>query len=272
MRTAISNFKNVSTFCLFLVFVFILSAGTKALSQELVIAVPTTDNPPFYYHEGGEVREISLDLAQGAAKKFGLRVEFKSVPLSRSIFLLERGRVDMIAHLIRGQVDIEKVELTTLPHVVETFHFTIRNDSNFTFDGNIEFFKNHRIGIVRGDEHLIYPLDKHNIEVFIVKNEMTLLRILKHGRIDVAIGSKAGLKFHADHLGIGKSIKFLTPPVSHQPISMGISKAYKNAKNFTLALSKHIHEKTASPEYRALLLENNVEPFSATQREHSELH
>ena len=155
MHTTKSNRKNISlsSLCPFLtICLFLFSTGPKAFSQELVIAVPTTDNPPFYYHKGDEFHGISLDLAQGAAKKFGLRVKFKSVPLSRSIFLLERGRIDMMAHVIRGQVDKSKVEFTALPHAVEIFNFTVHKAAKFKFDGNMEHFKNHRIGVIRGDE------------------------------------------------------------------------------------------------------------------------
>ncbi|SDW35294.1 substrate-binding periplasmic protein [Marinobacter mobilis] len=242
--------------CLLVVSALAASPGVAdEISQNLTLtaALAEADYPPFYFRDDNQLVGFSIEVLDHVAKTVGVRVQYQRLSWPRVLQSLNDGRVDMVTTFSNTAERAPLVVYTGIPHAVERNHLFARNDSDVSYDGNIDSLAGYRIGAITGYsygddfDHASY------LAVERVLDEPTLVRMVLGNRFDLAVGNPFAIRLEATKLGAAEHLRFLDPPVNRSPIYMAFSRKHPLALDLAAAFTAAILQFKATETYQGLL-------------------
>lgn len=238
----------ISLFCM------LLTIGTvTAQAKELKVGLGELDYPPFYFEKDGKIQGAAVEIAEQISSKLGHRLVYERFPWARVQYSLERGIIDMMILYFKTPEREKSAIYADIPHIYESSYLFVTKESTKPAIGNLQNLKSHKFGNVRGYSHG----KDYDAAAFLNKqfadNEILLLRMLVHGRIDIAVGNKPVMLVYAKQENLTNKITFLTPPIDKGPNYFAFSKAREDANDLAKTFSEEIRKFISTDAYKKIL-------------------
>lgn len=239
----------------------VMLAGTGPVwGKDLVMGLSVQDYPPFYYQENGAYRGAAVEIARHVAGELGHTLSFERYPFARVQKLLAAGDIDGVILYFKTPEREAGAVYTNIPHIRETSSLFVHTDADISFDGELEEMQGKRIANVRGYSHG-KPYDSADfLKKESVNTEKTLIRMIVAGRLDVGVGNKPAITFHAEHQGVVEDIRFLEPVIHNAPDYMAFSPARPDAEELAADFSRVIRAFKATAAYADILETYGFDP------------
>ncbi|HDO1314194.1 substrate-binding periplasmic protein [Aeromonas veronii] len=230
-------------------FIYILPTSVYALPKSIVVGVQH-DYPPYIYEENGEMKGISIELAEAAFSNIGISVSYKKYPFPRMLEYGRSGKVDAIMLVFKTP---ERESYLFFPehdlYTEENFLVT-RKNFQISYNGDLRTLRNHTVGVIRGFSYG----DSFDQATFIKRDESLddkmLLKKLLANRYDVAVGSKIAIIYQADRLSAKDDIVFLEPSLfEKKSLYIAFSKNVIENKALYIQFSSALEKLKESGEY-----------------------
>lgn len=139
--------------CVVLILIFIVLGGTVSGKAQTPLDILTLEFPPYAYTENDEIKGFAVELVREAFDRMDVAMEIRILPWARSIRYLQDGDADGLFAMIKTDERETFADYPENPLVYENRSFFAHTDSDITFDGNLQGFKDYRIGDVHGFSH-----------------------------------------------------------------------------------------------------------------------
>lgn len=225
----------------------------SALAKELKVGLGELDYPPFYFEQDEQLQGAVIEITQHLATQLGHTFIFKRYPWRRVQAYLRSGEIDMSILYFKTPERAKDVVYTDTPHIFESSYLFVAKDTKISYDGTLNGLQSYKFGNVRGYSHGA-EYDKANyLDKQEIVNEKLLIRMLIHGRLDIAVGNKAVINSYAKQEGLHNKISFLTPAINQGPNFIAFSKANKDADELAQAFSTQVKQFITTETYRLIL-------------------
>jgi polar amino acid transport system substrate-binding protein len=192
-----------------------------------------TGQPPFAYAEdSGKPAGFIVDVTDEAAKRLGLKVDYKSTTVTGSLTGLTAGQFDLASSGLGVTAERQKSVSFTKPLFWSTVVVLTAKSSNVsTFDG----FNGKRVGVVTGSsQEAQLPVKIPKADPVRFQNQNAAVSQLLNGQIDAfLVGGPDATEFMKQYKGLRQAV---SAPVDH-PTSMAVPKDHTA---FLKALDKEI--------------------------------
>lgn len=191
-----------------------------ALAEELVFGFE--NYPPYEYMEGNEAQGTSVDMVRKASLRLRYTPVFQLTPWSRAIMDAEEGKIHGIMSLARNREREEYLYYADEPLGHAVVVLLVRNDSGIVID-SLHELQAYTVGVVRD---YVYGESFDGLELptkAAALNDRLLLKLLEHGRVDVAVINVHVYRFIAEQEGHDFNIRVLRE-VGHIPLHLAFSK------------------------------------------------
>ena len=238
-------------------FSFIAQADEVANSpvdkKILKVGFGIIDYPPYNYVINDEYQGIVIDIFHYIEDNSDYTFEFIKLPWPRVLQSVETGRLDIVATLFKVKMREERFYFVEPAYGTEINQLFTLTDTDVEFDGDLTQLKALSIGTIRDYSYG----DVFDQATFLNKrpviDEHTLIRLLKGGRFEMAIGNPTAFYKVASELNLKKHIKAISPIVSKTPVHLAITKQRKDAAQINNTLNELIVKLKASAHYQQLL-------------------
>ncbi|MER5435549.1 transporter substrate-binding domain-containing protein [Streptomyces sp. NPDC002588] len=204
-----------------------------------------TGQPPFAYAEdSGKPTGFIVDVTDEAAKRLGLKVDYKSTSVTGSLTGLTAGQYDLASSGLGVTEEREKSVDFTKPLFWSTVAVLTTSKSKIsTFDG----FNGKRVGVVTGSsQEAQLPTRIPKAQPVRFQNQNAAVSQLLNGSIDAfLVGGPDAKEFLKQYKGLRQAV---SAPIDH-PTSMAVP---KNHTAFLDALNKQIAAMVADGSYAKL--------------------
>lgn len=186
-------FKGFSAFVVlsFLVFIFPLKA-----SDVIIVADPWC---PYNCGENDRDQGILVNLARDAFAKYGIRVNYKNYPWTRSIALVKSGDVEGLVGV--GREEVPELIFPDSPIAQARHSFFVKQESKWRYRGPMSL-TSRKLGAVQsysyGDFREKFIVNNMDIVYFVYGTDPLhqLVKMLEVGRIDTLIAEERVLRNH----------------------------------------------------------------------------
>lgn len=240
----------------------VLSAvfGFQARAETLIAGLSDKDYPPFYFVEGGRMRGAAVEIAQAVAGSLGHDLRFERFPWGRIQRNLGTGRIDTLILYFKTPERERDAVYTDISHIRESSSLFVRAEDDLRFDGDHRSLAGKRFGNVRGYSHgKAYDHDE-TLRKFNAGDEEALIRLVVHRRIDIGVGNKPAILFHAQRLGLVDRIRFLDPVVDDAPNYFAFSRKRPDAADLARSFSDAVRAFMATEDYARTLQRYGFRP------------
>ncbi|SHJ06229.1 amino acid ABC transporter substrate-binding protein, PAAT family [Malonomonas rubra DSM 5091] len=229
-----------------------LVSSASAEVRQLQISI-STGYPPFYFFtEDDQPAGICIDIIDQVAEKMGIKVEYVSYPWKRMLEYGRTGEVDAVLPLFQTR---EREQFLLFPAealVIEENRFFTSAGSSVTYSGQLSDVTDYSIGVVDGFSYGS-QFDQIELEHKIVSETLEqLIRLVAYQRVDLAIGNSKVINYTAHLMAKADQIRFLSPPVTADPLFIGFSKE-KIDPAFVARFSDALREFKATEAYARIL-------------------
>ena len=224
--------------------------ATGAQPEKLTVVY--TQWYPYTYQEKGTAKGFEIDIFRAVMDRMGVEAEFMQFPFKRCLKMLEDGNAHALISLLKSP---ERAKYTIFPEehmsISRTLFFT-KSGSKIKYGGNLKGLRKYTIGVIAG---FIYGKafdDAKYLKKEEVLDAERLINMVLSGRCDLGVENQVVIKGIARRLGVGRSIRFLHPPVHAQNLYVGFSKA-SGLRGFAADFSEALARFKKTDEYRAIL-------------------
>jgi len=211
--------------CFGIVFcIFVFSFG--AFAEE--IRLTSCDWQPY---AGKELSNFGFtsEILKSAFERVGYKVQFKIYPWNRAIEQTKKGKMDGIYSAYYSEERAKTFALSD-PYIDSKVHFCkLKKNKKIVYSGNLRDLSSYTVGVVRG--YVNSPeFDKADyIKKDEASSDLTNLRKLLKGRIDLIIIDKFVALYHLKNSpfieGNSEDVVFLNPPLKTLPVHLMFSRA-----------------------------------------------
>lgn len=157
-------------------------------------------------------------------KRLNIKLNYIRLPSKRSLLYANKGIDDGNISRIKG-MEKKWPNLMRVPESVMTWEFTAFSRTNDVKLNGWKSLRDYTVGHVRGWQ--IYEKKAADAKKVIkAKDASQLFKLLKTGRIDIALFERAQAPYWFNK--IGYSAKPLTPPLAVKPLYIYVHKKHKN--------------------------------------------
>ncbi len=220
-------------------------------ADELIIGT-STGYPPYYFDADGALKGLCIDLIDKTAATLGFTVTYKQYPWKRLLHYGKNGKVDAVMPLFRTPERETYLYFFHNALAVEENRFFIKKERRIRYDGNLNSLKSYQIGIV--DEYSYgSAFDKADfLQKVIMRNDNRLVQLFAKDRLDIGLGNKLVVLYHAKQAGIDNEILFLDPFVTQKSLYIGFSKV-RQTRAKAEAFSRALNSLKLTPFYLNLM-------------------
>ena len=241
--------KSVFSFFLCLM---LLASNVYAEVGQLKIGI-STGYPPFYYFTAdNQPTCICIDIIDEVTSRMGIAVEYIRFPWKRMLQYGKSGEVDAVMPLFQTT---EREQFLLFPAealVIEENRFFTAAASPSDYTGKLEEILDHSVGVIDGYSYG-QKFDSLTLkEKTVVMTQDQLIQLVLHQRVDYGIGNSKVIGFSAKQMGKAEELRFLSPPVTAEPLFIGFSKK-RMEPNFVARFSEALREFKASVAYAEIL-------------------
>ncbi len=237
----------------FLVLILLSMFSNSYASKKHLNVGISTGYPPFYFFtDNNKPAGICIDVINMVTQKMGITVSYTSYPWRRMLLSGEKGTVDAIMPLFSTP---EREQFLVFPEVGlidedNSFFTTDSNPNSYT--GNLAKLKNHKIAVV---DNYSYGPDFDHIDFgnkMAVDTTEQLISLVQSGRADLGIGNTHVISYTAKKMNVAKKLKFLSPPVTIEPLFIGFSRV-KISPDFVTRFSEKLRKFKMTPAYQQII-------------------
>lgn len=217
--------------------------------QKLTLA--STDYPPYFHHALPEEGTLAA-LARAAFKAAGYDITLVFLPWSRLMFDLEHGKHDGVV-AVWYKAERESFLVLSDPVIDTYIGFYGRSDARIDVS-KLDGLKGRIIGTVRG--YANPPnFDAAALRTEEVTNDISNLRKLDRGRIDLALVDKALARqlIKQEWPAGNGSLVWIDPPVQSMPLFIGISRSNPDYRKILSDFNRGLAEIRRNGEYNRIL-------------------
>lgn len=254
LSSVIEYYPMKKIFVLFFIFLFPCFSpvfASSSLEKELVVGV-STGYPPYYYEKNGELGGICIEILNNIASSLGIEVVFKKLPWKRMLISAKMGEVDAVMPLFRTSDRQQYLEFKDLILAYEEVNFFVLKDSEIQFRTDYRELFTYPIGVVDGYSYGEKFDNEKNLVKILTQNDRHLLEMFSHGRFSVGVGNRQVVSFNANKMGINDRIRFISPPLSREPLYLGFSKVSRK-KHFSQLFATKLQELKNSGGYDQII-------------------
>mgnify|MGYP001256878462 CR=1 FL=1 len=238
-------------FCI-LAILLITSGPSCASVKQLHIGI-STGYPPFYFFdENNQPTGICIDVINQVARLMNISVRYDSYPWKRMLHNGKAGVVDAILPLFKTD---ERKQFLFFPEtelVSEDNSFFTAKSNPLVYSGRLTDMIGSSIGVLDtysyGEE-----FDRINFaQKTIAKTPEQLISLVRHGRVELGIGNSKVITYTAKKITAANHIRFLSPPVTVNPLYVGFSKQ-KIGPDFVRRFNDQLRKFKETPKYREII-------------------
>lgn len=230
---------------------FCIGAAADAAGQPEKLTVVYTQWYPYTYTDE-TARGFEIETLKAVMDRMGIKVVFQQFPFKRCLKMLETGSADAAVSVLDTP---ERRRYIIFPEeyisISKTSFFT-RKDSKIRYRGSLEDLKDHSIGVIAGFSYGKQFDSAQYLKKEEVVDAARLVQMVLGGRCDLGIENQAVVKGVAKKLGVGRSLRFLNPPVHSQKLYVGFSKG-RRLEALASEFSGALREFKKTDQYRAIL-------------------
>jgi|GEM_PF-569704 len=242
---------------------FIASTVFAKQGDTLVIARGNHSYPPYEIMSAEQaLTGLHIEIIAAIAKQLDLKIEFKSVPWKRALYMIKHGKADAISYISKTkerQAFAIFHEENILSYGNYVF-FALNEDRHaIHFTGELEQLKPYSIGTIMGyhyspklEEATYLKVDNQS------KSEDILLERLRRKHFNIGLADKDQMTLLARQKGISEKMMYLSPALFTSPQYIAFSRIKNHdvlAKEFAQALQAF--KKTSA--YQDLLAKYTIE-------------
>jgi len=215
----------------------VLAACSSFVNAQWEVA--TDQNfPPYVYQEKGEIKGIHVDIVAAVMKEAGENYQLSAYPWARVVAVTDNNKVDFSFPWVGKPERFEKYLMIGPLHKGRTV-FAVKADNGLSYS-TLEDLKGLTIGTVRG-----YAYEKAFDDADFLqkdaqaKDNVTIIKKLVAGRVDLIIGDENVLREEAKKLGVAEQMRFLEKAVKEAERYAAFPKANEaQARKFEAALKR----------------------------------
>lgn len=235
-----------------------------ARAGNATVRVAYTEWFPYTYTEDGQARGFEIDILKEVLGRMGLVPAFSALPWKRCLAQLENGKTDLVVSMLKAP---ERAPYTIFPeeHIsLSRTVFAARADRVPAYAGNLEALRGLRVGVFLGFTYGPVFDAADFLEKDPAVDTTVLIGKLMAGRDDLIAENQVVLKALARRMGVLDRLVFLTPPIHHQRLYVGFSRA-RGLEGLAGDFSRALKAFKDSGQYRAVLARYGLDPEEMTE-------
>jgi ABC-type amino acid transport substrate-binding protein len=219
----------------------------------LTVAIEEVGYFPFNYKENGEIKGFSIDVLKYIEANSKYRFEFSILPWPRALYLVEKGKIDIILTLFKASDREKKYHFIEPNYAYEINQLFTLTDNDFKFTGQLQQLSPYSVGTVREYSYGVDFDQATYLNKLPVLTEDVLLKLLLGKRIDLMIGNPLAFDDLISKMKVGSQVKAIQPYISLTPVYMALTRKREDYKDILQTFKTRIEKLKASTYYQDLL-------------------
>lgn len=213
--------------------------STQLFAKKFTVGI---DNwTPFVYFENNEPKGLTIDIFNKLAKELNYDIEFKYIPWSRALKMMENGEIDAMGNLSFSKKRAKFIKYTKLPFYTLKTRFYTLNDSGIDITKHEDLYK---YLFLVGQDYVYYPEFDNDTNIkkepmidrisngIITDTAEVMAKMLLKKRVNILISANAIMDHTITKFSLEKEIKKINYlPSAHDFQYIGISKKSPFIKN-----------------------------------------
>jgi polar amino acid transport system substrate-binding protein len=243
-----------------------LALPAVARAGNATVRVAYTEWFPYTYSDDGQARGFEIDILTAVLGRMGLTPTFGAFPWKRCLAHLESGKTDLVVSMLKAP---EREPYTIFPEEPISLSRTVfaaRTDRVPAYAGDLEALRGLRIGVFLGFTYGPAFDAAEFLEKDPAVDTATLIEKLMARRDDLIAENQVVIKALARRMGVLDRLAFLAPPIHHQRLYVGFSRA-RGLEGLAGDFSRALKAFKESGQYRAVLARYGLAPEEMTETE-----
>jgi len=190
-----------------------LAVPTAGARAEVWIVASLDNFPPYNFTLKGKRTGLDTEIVDSALKRMGVLPVHQSLSWQEVLTSLEKDRLDLAYQFVATPERFQKYHMIGPVRTGETV-FMVRRDSDIAFT-SLEDLAGLQIGYVQGFRYTREFDEATHVIKVPASSDLSNIRRLLMGRIDMVIGDRHTLTFFADQEAKLGKVKFLSKPLGH---------------------------------------------------------
>ena len=233
-----------------------------AASQPVVILRGDGHYPPDEMLVDGELSGFHIEVIQAVARQLALEIRFESVPWARAQYMLRNGQGDALSFLAHNKERAQYAVFLPGNILSSIDHYLVYHPDQppaFPFTGSLAQLHNHSVGIRHGYSYGQVFDDAREIFKVVVQDDQQMLKLLRDGRIDLAVMNAVDFFKLKQQPGFAHLQK-LPVPLSTTPNYLAFSRGSEHSRDrraLAQRFSQAMIRFRQTPEYQRLYQKYN---------------
>ena len=219
----------------------------------LTVAIEEIGYFPFNYEENGETKGFSVDILDYVEANSKYDFEFIVLPWPRALYLVERGKVDLILTLFKNTKREQSYHFIEPAYGNEISQLFALSDKKIEFMGHLKQLTLYSIGTTREYSYGKAFDQASYLTKLPALTEEVLLKLLLGGRIDIAISNPLIFNRIISRKNVSSQVKAIEPYIAITPVYIALTRARKDSQEIKQTIGQLIKQLKASPYYQELL-------------------
>lgn len=245
---------------------FLSVSGLEAWAGNATVRVAYTEWFPYTYTEDGQARGFEIDILTAVLGRMGITPAYAAFPWKRCLAHLENGKADLVVSMLKSPERESYAIYPEEPISLSRTVFAARKDRVPAYAGNLEALRGLRIGVFLGFTYGPAFDAAGFLEKDPAVDTAILIEKLMARRDDLIAENQVVIKALARRMGLLDRLVFLTPPIHHQRLYVGFSKA-GGMEGVAGDFSRALKAFKESGQYRAVLARYGLAPEEMTETE-----
>lgn len=205
--------------------------------------------PPFYsFDENKQPSGICIDIVNLVAQAMNITVQYDSYPWKRMLSYGKEGKVDAVMPLFKTAEREQFLSFPEVGLVDEDNSFFISPSNPLNYSGKLVEVANLKVGVM---DNYSYGKEFDSMDFpnkTVAKSAEQLIMLVQNKRIDLGIGNSKVITYFAKKMSATDKIRFLSPPVTVNPLFIGFSKKRVD-QDFVARFNKQLQKLKATQTY-----------------------
>jgi polar amino acid transport system substrate-binding protein len=219
----------------------------------LTVAIEEIGYFPFNYEENGEIKGFSVDILDYVEANSKYDFEFITLPWPRALYLVERGKVDLLLTLFKTSKREKTYHFIEPSYGNEVNQLFALSDNKFEFNGQLKQLTPYSIGTTREYSYGEDFDHAHYLTKLPALTEEVLLKLLLGKRIDMAISNPLIFNQMITKNNLNSQVKAIAPYIAITPVHMALTKERKGSAEIKQTIGQLTKQLKASAYYQKLL-------------------
>lgn len=203
-----------------------------AMAQAEQLHLVTSEYPPYVSMVDDKPQGLFIDIVQTLFEELDIKLKIEVMPWKRAVIYTMEGRADCLMACVYTKQRARKLWLTSEPVDVEQKVIIARKESQIKAD-SVEELKDKSFALVR--EYSYARLDDYpDLNTRLCNNDVQMLNMLAHKRVELAAGDKLVLWYLIKKEGLGDNFETVLE-LSNSPNYLGFSKKKLGTRGKRLA-------------------------------------